>query len=303
MLFLLIIPSTSLCMSLMVQQDKEFSMQNEDSPPLPSSASYSLGMHNVQSGSVNMANMGATSPSRNTMLSSISSSGIQPPSGNVTIGRSAASNVPIPRSQVPHGSSHGYSAATNRGVIGIPGRPGYSSNKNSVGGSIPGIIPTSTSAANWSSKLGLGVSPIQCNAGDRIHSSMGKMAGGGNIEGSISSSGGLSRPGLGSWSNTIGSGGVGSSSGQAQSKLPSEVLQQGTDRFTLSVSPVVISTSGNSYPDGAQQPLSQNSVTSMGMLGDVNNNERFFTETWQESYCSTGSRFQHPERRLQRIIL
>uniref|UniRef100_A0A7N0TD62 Uncharacterized protein n=1 Tax=Kalanchoe fedtschenkoi TaxID=63787 RepID=A0A7N0TD62_KALFE len=265
MLFLLIIPSTSLCMSLMVQQDKEFSMQNEDSPPLPSSASYSLGMHNVQSGSVNMANMGATSPSRNTMLSSISSSGIQPPSGNVTIGRSAASNVPIPRSQVPHGSSHGYSAATNRGVI--------------------------------------GVSPIQCNAGDRIHSSMGKMAGGGNIEGSISSSGGLSRPGLGSWSNTIGSGGVGSSSGQAQSKLPSEVLQQGTDRFTLSVSPVVISTSGNSYPDGAQQPLSQNSVTSMGMLGDVNNNERFFTETWQESYCSTGSRFQHPERRLQRIIL
>uniref|UniRef100_A0A7N0UKY2 NOT2/NOT3/NOT5 C-terminal domain-containing protein n=1 Tax=Kalanchoe fedtschenkoi TaxID=63787 RepID=A0A7N0UKY2_KALFE len=224
------------------------------------------GLHNVHGGSFNMGNMGGAMPSRNSTLSNIPSSGIQQPTGNVTSGRYVSSNIPIPLSQMSHGSSHGHSVVTSRGGIGIAGSPGYNSNTNSVGGSIPGILPTSASTANRSSIPGLGVSPMLGNVGHRIHSSMGNMAGGGNIGRSLSSAGGLSAPGIGSRMNLIGSGGVGSLSMQAQNRLMGGVLQQ--------ASPQVMSMLGNSYPGGGQLSQSQiNSLSSMGMLGDVNNNE------------------------------
>ena len=124
--------------------------------------------------------------------------------------------------QLSHGSSH--SGITNRGGISVVGNPGFSSSTNGVGGSIPGILPTSAAVGNRNAVPGLGVNPILGNAGPRITSSVGNMVGGGNIG---RTGGGLSVPGLSSRLNlgaNSGSGGLGM---QGQNRLMSGVLPQG----------------------------------------------------------------------------
>lgn len=131
--------------------------------------------------------------------------------------------------QLSHGGSHGHSGVANRGGINVVGNPGFSSSTNGVGGSIPGILPTSGAIGNRNTVPGLGVSPILANAGPRITSSMGNMVGGGNIGRSIGSGGGLSVPGLASRLNLSANSGSGSLSVQGQNRLMSGVLPQGTN--------------------------------------------------------------------------
>ena len=127
-----------------------------------------------------------------------------------------------------HGSSHGgYPGVTNRGGMNVVGNPGYSSNTNGVGGSIPGILPTSAAIGNRSAVPGLGVSPVLGNAGPRVTGSMGSMVGSGNIGRSIGSGGGLSIPGLASRLNMSTNSGSGSLGVQGPNRLSSGVLQQG----------------------------------------------------------------------------
>ena len=125
--------------------------------------------------------------------------------------------------QLSHGSTHGHSGVTSRGGISVVGNPGFSSSTNGVGGSIPGILPTSAAIGNRNAVPGLGVSQILGNAGPRITSSVGNMVGGGNIG---RTAGGLSVPGLTSrhLSANSGSGGL---SVQGQNRLMSGVLPQG----------------------------------------------------------------------------
>lgn len=134
--------------------------------------------------------------------------------------------------QLTLGSSHGHSGVTNRGGINV-GNPGFSSSTNGVGGSIPGILPTSAAIGNRNAVPGLGVSPILGNAGSRITSSMGNMVGGGNIGRNISSAGGLSVPGLASRLNLGANSGSGGLSVQGQNRLLSGVLPQGIHLFPL----------------------------------------------------------------------
>lgn len=136
--------------------------------------------------------------------------------------------------QISHGSSHGHSGVTNRGGLSVVGSPAYSSSMNGVGGSIPGMPPTSAAVGNRSAVPGLGVSPILGNAGPRITGSMGNIVGGGNIGRSISSGGGLAVPGLASRVNLAANSGSGSLSVQGPSRLMSGVLQQGNG-FSLSL--------------------------------------------------------------------
>lgn len=126
--------------------------------------------------------------------------------------------------QLSHGSSHGHSGVTNRGGISVVGNPGFSSSTNGVGGSIPGILPTSGAIGNRNAVPGLGVSPILANAGPRITSSMGNM---GNIGRSIGSGGGLSVPGLASRLNLNANSGSGGLNVQGQNRLMGSVLAQG----------------------------------------------------------------------------
>ncbi|OAY51743.1 probable NOT transcription complex subunit VIP2 isoform X2 [Manihot esculenta] len=226
------------------------------------------GLHNIH-GSFNVPNMPGTLASRNSTISNVPSGGVQQPTGSLSSGRFASNNIPVALSQLSHGSSHGHSGLTNRGGINVVGNPGFSSNTNGVGGSIPGILPTSAGIGNRNAVQGLGVSPILGNAGPRITSSMGNMVGGGNIGRSMSSGGGLSVPGLATRLNLTANSGSGNLSVQGQNRLMSGVLPQG--------SPQVISMLGNSYPSAG--PLSQshvqavNSLSSMGMLNDVNSND------------------------------
>lgn len=129
--------------------------------------------------------------------------------------------------QLSHGSSHGHSGVTNRGGISVVGNPGFSNSTNGVGGSIPGILPTSAAIGNRNAVPGLGVSPILGNAGPRITSSMGNMVGGGNIGRSITSGGGISVPGLTSRLNLGGNSGSGSLNVQGQNRLMSGAIPQG----------------------------------------------------------------------------
>ena len=108
------------------------------------------------------------------------------------------------------------------------GNPGYGSNTNGIGGSIPGILPTSAGIGNRNAVPGLGVSQILGNTGPRITSSGGNMVGGGNIGRSLSSGGGLSVPGLASRLNLTANSGSGSLGMQGQNRLMSSgVLPQG----------------------------------------------------------------------------
>ncbi|KAK9280552.1 hypothetical protein L1049_014245 [Liquidambar formosana] len=240
-----------------------FSGQSGAASPVFHHTGSIQGLHNIH-GSFNVPNMPGNLASRNSTINSVPSGGVQQPTGSLSSGRFASNNLPVALSQISHGSSHGHSGVTNRGGISVVGSPGYSST-NGVGGSIPGILPTSAAIGNRSAVPGLGVSPILGNAGPRITSSMGNMVGGGNIGRSISSGGGLSVPGLASRLNLAANSGSGSLSVQGQNRLMGGVLQQ--------ASPQVISMLGNSYPS-AGGPLSQmNTLSSMGMLNDVNSND------------------------------
>ncbi|XP_039037635.1 probable NOT transcription complex subunit VIP2 isoform X2 [Hibiscus syriacus] len=227
------------------------------------------GLHNIH-GSFNVPNMPGTFTSRNSTLGNVPTAGVQQPTGSLSGGRFASNNLPVALSQLSHGSSHGYSGVTNRGGISVVGNPGFSSYTNGVGGSIPGILPSSAAIGNRNAVPGLGVSPILGNAGSRITSSIGNVVGGGNIGRSISSGGGLSVPGLASRLNLSVNSGSGSLSVQGQNQLMSGVLPQG--------SPHMISMLGNSYPT-AGNPLSQshaqavNNLSSMGMLNNMNAND------------------------------
>ncbi|EOY34186.1 NOT2 / NOT3 / NOT5 family isoform 6 [Theobroma cacao] len=246
-----------------------FSGQSGAASPVFHHTGTIQGLHNIH-GSFNVPNMPGTLTSRNSTLNNVPSGGVQQPTGSLSGGRFTSNNLPVALSQLSHGSSHGHSGVTNRGGISVVGNPGFSSNTNGVGGSIPGILPTSAAIGNRNAVPGLGVSPILGNAGPRITSSMGNMVGGGNIGRSISSGGGLSVPGLASRLNLGANSGSGSLSVQGQNRLMSGVLPQG--------SPQVISMLGSSYP-AAGGPLSQshvqavNNLSSMGMLNDVNTND------------------------------
>lgn len=246
-----------------------FSGQSGAGSPVFHHAGSLQSLHNLH-GSFNVPNIPGTLTSRNTTMNNVPSGGVQQPTGSLSSGRFASNNLPVALSQLSHGSSHGHSGVTNRGGISVVGNPGFSSSTNGVGGSIPGILPTSAAIGNRNAVPGLGVSPILGNAGPRITSSMGNMVGGGNIGRPISSGGGLSVPGLASRLNLTANNGSGSLSVQGQNRLMSGVLPQG--------SPQVISMLGNSYPT-AGGPLSQNhvqavnSLSSMGMLNDVNSND------------------------------
>ncbi|PQM43029.1 putative NOT transcription complex subunit VIP2 isoform X2 [Prunus yedoensis var. nudiflora] len=245
-----------------------FSGQSGAASPVFHHTGTIQGFNNIH-GSFNVPNMQGTLTSRNSTLNNVPSGGVQQPTGSLSGGRFTSNNLPVALSQLSHGSSHGHSGVTNRGGISVVGNPGFSSSTNGIGGSIPGILPTSAAIGNRNAVPGLGVSPILGNAGPRITSSMGNMVGGGNIGRSISSGGGLSVPGLASRLNLSGNSGSGSLTVQGQNRLMSSVLPQG--------SPQVISMLGNSYPN-AGGPLSQshvqvNNLSSMGMLNDVNSND------------------------------
>ncbi|XP_057978877.1 probable NOT transcription complex subunit VIP2 isoform X2 [Malania oleifera] len=245
-----------------------FSAQSGAASPVFHHAGTIQGLHNSY-GSYNVPNMPGTLTSRSSTIN-IPSGGVQQPTGSLSSGRFASNNLPVALSQVSHGSSHGHSGVTNRGGISVVGSPGYSSSTNGVGGSIPGILPTSATIGNRNAVPGLGVSPILGNAGPRMASSVGNIVGGGSIGRSISSGGGLSIPGLASRLNLSSNSGSGNINVQGPNRLMSGVLQQ--------ASPQVISMLGNSYPT-AGGPLSHNHVqavnnlSSMGMLNDVNSND------------------------------
>ncbi|CAB4282560.1 unnamed protein product [Prunus armeniaca] len=245
-----------------------FSGQSGAASPVFHHTGTIQGFNNIH-GSFNVPNMQGTLTSRNSTLNNVPSGGVQQPTGSLSGGRFTSNNLPVALSQLSHGSSHGHSGVTNRGGISVVGNPGFSSSTNGIGGSIPGILPTSAAIGNRNAVPGLGVSPILGNAGPRITSSMGNMVGGGNIGRSISSGGGMSVPGLASRLNLSANSGSGSLTVQGQNRLMSSVLPQG--------SPQVISMLGNSYPN-AGGPLSQshvqvNNLSSMGMLNDVNSND------------------------------
>ncbi|GMI97051.1 Negative on TATA less2a [Hibiscus trionum] len=248
-----------------------FSGQSGAASPVFHHAGNIQGLHNVH-GSFNVPNMPGTLTSRNSTLGNVPTAGVQQPTGSLSGGRFASNNLPVALSQLSHGSSHGHSGVANRGGISVVGNPGFSSNTNGVGGSIPGIFPSSAAIGNRNAAPGLGVSPILGNAGTRLTSSIGNMVGGGNIGRSISSGGGLSVPGLASRLNLNANSGSGSLSVQGQNRLMSGVLPQG--------SPQMISMLGNSYPSVGGS-LSQshvqavNNLSSMGMLNDLNPNDNY----------------------------
>ncbi|XP_050141229.1 probable NOT transcription complex subunit VIP2 isoform X2 [Malus sylvestris] len=245
-----------------------FSGQSGAASPVFHHSGSIQGLHNIH-GSFSVPNMPGTLTSRSSTLNNVPSGGVQQPTGSLSGGRFTSNNLPVALSQLSHGSSHGHSGITNRGGISVVGNPGFSSSTNGIGGSIPGILPTSAAIGNRNAVSGLGVSPILGNAGPRITSSMGNMVGGGNIGRSISSGGGLSVPGLVSRLNLSANSGSGSLTVQGQNRLMSGVLPQG--------SPQVISMLGNSYPNPGG-PLSQshvqvNNLNSMGIMNDVNSND------------------------------
>ncbi|GFQ06361.1 probable not transcription complex subunit vip2 [Phtheirospermum japonicum] len=226
------------------------------------------GLHNIH-GNFNVPNMPGALGSRSTTMNNIPSSGVQQAGGNLSSGRFASNNLPGGLSQISHSSAHVHSGLANRSGMNIVGNQGYSSSTNGVGGSIPGILPTSAAIGNRTTVPGLGVNPVLGNSGPRITSSVGSIVGGGNIGRNISS-GGLSVPGLSSRLNLAANSGSGNLNVQGQNRMMGGMLQQ--------ASPQVLSMLGNSYPTGGG-PLSQNHVqpvnnlTSMGVMNDMNSND------------------------------
>ncbi|XP_041993066.1 probable NOT transcription complex subunit VIP2 isoform X1 [Salvia splendens] len=246
-----------------------FSVQSGGGSPAYHHAGNMQGLHNLH-GNFNVPNMPGALGSRSTTMNNIASSGLQQASGNLSTGRFSSNNLPVALSQISHSNTHVHSGMASRVGMSVIGNQGYSSSTNGVGGSIPGILPTSAAIGNRTSVSGLGISLVLGNAGQRMASSMGSIVGGGNIGRNISSGGGLSMPGLTSRLNLSANSGSGNLSVQGQNRLMSGVLQQ--------ASPQVLSMFGNSYPS-AGGPLSQNHVqsvnnlTGMSMFGDMNSND------------------------------
>ncbi|CAH8296614.1 unnamed protein product [Eruca vesicaria subsp. sativa] len=210
------------------------------------------GLHNLH-GSYNLQ---GTLSSRNSSMNTIPSPGVQQPNGSFSSGRFSSNNLPAALAQLSHGNSHGHSGIQNRGGINVGG---YSSNTNGVGGSIPGILSTSSGISNRNSVSNIGISQLLGNAGPRITSNaMGNMVGGVNLGRNISS-GGLSIPGLSSRLNGSGL------NVQGQNRMLGGGLPQGSQ---------VMSMLGNSYHTGGGQ-LSQNHVNNM-MLSDHSNDSSLF---------------------------
>lgn len=242
-----------------------FSAQSGAGSPVFHHSGSIQGLHNIH-GNFNVTNMPGTLGSRNSAMNNIPSSGVHQSAGNISAGRFASNNLPVALSQISHSNAHGHSAISNRGGMGIIGNQGYGSSTNGIGGSIPGILPSSATIGNRTSVPALGVSPVLGNAGPRITNSVGNIVSGGNIGRNISSGGGLSVPGLASRLNLTANNGSGNLNVQGQNRLMGGVLQQ--------ASPQVLSMLGNSYPT-AGGPLSQNHIQAvnnlnMSMMNEVN---------------------------------
>ncbi|CAA0835112.1 NOT2 / NOT3 / NOT5 family [Striga hermonthica] len=226
-------------------------------------------LHNTH-GNFNVPNMPGALGSRNTTMNSVPSGGLQQAGGNISSGRFASNNLPVALSQISHTGAHVHSGITNRGAMNIVGNQGYNNSTNGVGGSIPGIFPSSAAIGNRTTMPGVGVNPVLGNSGPRITSSMGNIVGGANMSRNISSGGGLSVPGLASRLNLATNGASGNLNVQGQNRLMGGVLQQ--------ASPQVLSMLGNSYPTAGSH-LSQshvqpvNNLTSMGIMNDLNSND------------------------------
>lgn len=113
----------------------------------------------------------------------------------------------------------------NRGGMGAVGNPGFSSGLNAVGGSIPGIIPTSAALGNRINTGG--VSPVLGNSGQRITGLGGNIIGGGSVGRSLTNGGGLSMPGLSSRLSLNTNSGPGNLGMQGSNRLMGGMLQQG----------------------------------------------------------------------------
>ncbi|KAJ6817325.1 putative NOT transcription complex subunit VIP2 isoform X2 [Iris pallida] len=242
-----------------------FSSQSASAPGFHHSGGMQ-GLHNIHQ-SFNVANMPGSLSRNAATLGSLPSSGMQQPGGSLSSGRFASNNLAVAMSQI----SHGHSGVTNRGGISVVGNPAFSSSMNGIG-SLPGISSNSLSAGIRNTGPGLGASPLLGNVGPRITNSMGNIVGGGNIGRSISS-GGLPVPGLASRVNLAANSGSGSLNLQGHNRLMSGMLQQ---------APQMLGMLGSSYPTSGG-PLSQsqvqggnNSLSSMGMLNDVNNDNSPF---------------------------
>lgn len=243
-----------------------FSAQSGAASPVYHHSGSVQGLHNIH-GNFNVPSMPGTLGSRNTSIN-IPSSSVQQSGNSLSSGWFTSNNLPVALSQISHGSSHAHTGMTSRGGLSVVGNPGYNSNTNGVGGSIPGILPTSAAIGNRSAVPGLGVSPVLGNAGPRMTSSVGNIVGGGNMGRNISS-GVLSVPGLASRLNLTANSGSGNLNIPGPNRLMSGSLQQ--------ASPQVMSMLGTSYPP-AGGPLSQNHIqvnnlNSMGMLNDINAND------------------------------
>ncbi|XP_024981270.1 probable NOT transcription complex subunit VIP2 isoform X1 [Cynara cardunculus var. scolymus] len=244
-----------------------FSAQSGAPSPVFQHSGSIQGLHNIH-GSFNVPSMPGTLGSRNSTMANVPSSGLQQPSGNLSSGR-FTSNIPVALSQISHGNSHGHPGLANRGGMGVVGSPGFSNSTNAVGGSIPGILPTSAAIGNRNAISVVGASQLLGNSGPRITSSAGNIVGGGSVGRSINPGGGLSMGGLSSRLSFTANSGSGNIGVQGSNRLMGGMLQQ--------ASPQVMSMLGNSYHSGG--PLSQNHVqavnsfNSMGMLNDVNNND------------------------------
>ncbi|KAL5727651.1 putative NOT transcription complex subunit vip2 [Ranunculus cassubicifolius] len=179
------------------------------------------------------------------------------------------------------------------GSFNIPNMPGSLTSRNSTMNGVPSSavqqptgslsngrftsnnIPVALSQISHGSTLGhsgatnrggMGVSPILGNSGPRITSSIGNIVGSGNIGRNLSSGGGLSMPGLASRLNLSANSGSGNVGVQGPNRLMGGVHPQG---------PQVMSMLGNSYSGGplSQSQAGNNSLNSMGMLGDLGSNE------------------------------
>ncbi|KAL3653120.1 putative NOT transcription complex subunit vip2 [Castilleja foliolosa] len=223
------------------------------------------GLHNIH-GNFYVPNMPGSLGSRSTTMNNIPSSGVQHAGGNLSSGRFASNNLPGGLSQISHSSAHVHYGLANRSGMNIVGNQGYSSSTNGMGGSIPGILPTSAAIGSRTTVPGMGVNPVPGSSGPRITSSIGSIFGGGNVDRNISS-GGLPVPGLSSRLTLAANSGSGNPNVQGQNRMMDGMLQQ-----------VVLSMLGNSYPTGGD-PLPQNHIhpvnnlNSMGVRNDMNSND------------------------------
>lgn len=146
---------------------------------------------------------------------------------------------------------------------------GNLSNGRFASNNIPvALSQISHGSTHGTNRGGLGVSPMLGNTGPRITSSIGNIVGGGNIGRNLSSGGGLTMPGLASRLNLSANSGSGNVNVQGPNRLMGGVLPQ---------APQVMSMLGNSYSGGpisqSQVQMGNNSLSSMGMLGDLGSND------------------------------